>query len=415
MLQNYIKKPHVIKRMQNCYFSDLFDNYVSHLHKQGYKSETIKAYCLAIEHFGIWLKYNKINKNLIDKKIIINFIQHLQKCKCSYPKTKSVKTINAAINQLLKIIPTNSLPSIDKPSCTADKIVSSYGEYLIEICGISENTKIYRIRYALAFLRKACITNLSQMSEVKPQQIIEFVKIFSSNYKTGSMAVVSNSLRSFLKYVIFCGYNVKNLIAAVPNVANWRLSSIPKHLNDSEIKKFISTFNRNNSSGKRDYAMARCLTDLGLRCFEVANIKIKDINWHECMLKISRGKIKQEDILPLPKIVAEAISDYLLHGRPKSNSEYVFLFHRAPFAENVKATTVRAAVRRTFQKAGFNPIPSTHILRHSFATKLLNAGSSIKEIADMLRHRNIDTAMIYTKVDLLHLRDVVMPWIGRIS
>lgn len=154
---------------------------------------------------------------------------------------------------------------------------------------------------------------------------------------------------------------------------------------------------------------------IGIRCCEVANIKIKNINWHEGILKIVRGKSNQEDQLPLPKLVGEAIADYLVHGRPKSNSEFVFVFHRAPFGKAVRVGTVRNAIRRAFQKAGFEPIPSTHIFRHSFSTKLLLSGSSLKEIADMLGHRSIDTTMIYTKVDLPNLRYVAMPWFGRKS
>lgn len=194
---------------------------------------------------------------------------------------------------------------------------------------------------------------------------------------------------------------------------NWKLSTIPQCLSDNQIKKFLSLFNRKTPLGKRDYAMACCLTNLGLRCSEVAKLKLKDINWYEAILKIARGKIKQEDQLPLPKKVGKAIADYLLSGRPKSDSEFVFVFHRPPFGKNVHVGTVRNAIRRAFQKAGFNPIPSTHILRHSFASNLLISGASIKEVADMLRHRCIDTTMLYTKIDLPNLHRVSMPWFGR--
>jgi site-specific recombinase XerD len=370
-------------------------------------------YCEAIEHAGTWLTNKKYFNITFDKKIINDFItKHLPKCYCKPPASKDIKTIRAAAYQLLKIIQqdNDSFP-VSTETNNICNILNAFDKYLKDICGFSENTRIYRKRYILSFLKKEHITDLSQIEFIKPQAIMRFIKGFSS-YSSGSLSVVSSSLRSFFKYGVFCGYNVKSLIAGVPSIANWRLAGIPKFINNTEIKKFINTFDKKTPSGKRDYAMARCFVDLGLRCNEVANLKIKDINWHEAIIKISRGKTKREDQLPLTNSVGEAIADYLTHGRPKSKSEFIFLFHRAPLGENIKTTTVRAVIRRAFQKAGFNPVPSPHILRHSFATQLLNTGSSLKDIADLLRHKNIDTTMIYTKVDLPHLRSVAMPWIG---
>ena len=418
MLTHYINKPHVINRMLDNYFGYLFERYVLHLHQHGYKPETIKMYCQCVEHFGQWLKNKKTSKRCNFKTEINYFLKnHLPRCKCLTPRSTEEKSIRAAINQLLKIThkKESMFFSVNNQTRKVNKIVDSFCVYLSDVCGMAENTRINRRRYAIVFLNKFKICNLSDVEMISPDQLICFVKKYSCYYKSGSMGVVLTSLRSFLKYLLFQGYNVKKLISSVPRVPNWRLSTVPKSLNDKQIKIFLSVFNRKSSSGKRDYAMARCLTDLGLRCYEVAKIKIRDINWHEAIIKIATGKSEQENQLPLPTALGKAISDYLVHGRPKSKSEFVFVFHRAPLGETVHVTTVRGVIRRAFQQAGFEPIPSTHILRHSFATKLLTSGVSLKEIADMLRHRCIDTTMIYTKVDLPHLRCVSMPWFGRKS
>lgn len=418
MLTHYISKQHVINRMLKNYFGYLFERYVLHLHQRGYKPETIKIYCQCVEHFGQWLKNKKIS-NKSNFKIELNYFvsNHLPRCKCLTPRSTEEKSIRAAISQLSKIFHKEEgiLSTVSNQTGKAVKIADSFCVYLSDVCGMAENTIINRRRYAIVFLNKFKICNLSQVEIISPDQMTRFVKNYSCYYKSGSMGVVLTSLRSLLKYLLFQGYNVKKLISSVPRVPNWRLSTVPKFLNDNQIKIFLSVFNRKSSSGKRDYAMARCLTDLGLRCCEVAKIKIKDINWYEAILKIATGKSDQENQLPLPKSLGKAISDYLVHGRPKSKSEFVFVFHRAPLGETVHVTTVRGVIRRAFQQAGFDPIPSTHILRHSFATKLLTSGASLKEIADMLRHRCIDTTMIYTKVDLPHLHSVSMPWFGRKS
>lgn len=410
MLTNYINTSRALRRMHANYFHYIFEDYVSHLHLHGYKPDTIRCYCQALEHFGCWIKNRKISKHSIDQTQLHAFIKHLTSCQCSFPRTKDTKTIKAAINQLFKISPSTSQRT-SLTSAEAD-IIQGFADYLINVCGAAMNTIVYRKRYAFAFLKYVRLQDISQIEKIIPQQIISFIKQFSSHYASGSVGVVSTSLRSFLKYAVFLGYKVKNLLGAVPNIPNWRLSQVPEFLAQSEIEKLLNVFNQLEDSGKRNYAMARCFTDLGLRCCEVADIKMKDINWHTGVLNICRTKTKQIIQLPLTKLLGESISNYLLYGRPNSKSEYIFVHHRAPLGEAVRTETVRAVIRRSFQKAGFSPVPSPHILRRSLATHLLNAGSSLKEIADILGHKSINTTMIYTKVDLPHLSLVAMPWFG---
>ncbi len=413
MLSIYIKRPYVLKRMQCSYFGDKFNMYITHLHKQGYKSETIRVYCQSVEHFGKWLKSKSVPRKNVNKNLIKTFIKkHLPKCKCLTPKTRDTKTIRASVAQLFKIIRTKPTENSNNKQLI---ILNSFDKYLSDICGLAENTRIHRRRYALHFLREIKIHRLSDLEKVFPQKIIQFVKKFSLRYKNGSIGVVSGSLRSFFRYASFQGYNVKRLTAATPNIPNYKLSNIPKFICTADIKKLLLAFDLKNPSGKRDYAMTRCLTDLGLRCCEVSKIKMKNIDWRIGNIKIMRGKSNQEDLLPLPKELGKAIADYLKYGRPKSNSEFVFVYHRAPFGKGVQISTVRGVVRRAFERIGFNPIPSTHVLRHSFATNLLKAGASLKEIADILGHKAIDTTMIYTKVDLPNLFSVAIPWFGRVS
>lgn len=414
MLTHYIKKSCAIKRMHANYFHYIFEDYVSHLHLHGYTPNTIRCYCQALEHFGCWLENSKIPKHSIDRMRLDDFIKnHLENCQCIFPRTKSIITIRAAINQLLKVIPsTTELRSLTSIENYRNEIIHDFNDYLINVCGVLNNTIIYRKRYALAFLQDIKIQELSQIEKVTPQQIISFIKQFSSHYSSGSIGVISTSLRSFLKYAALLGYKVKSLLSAVPNIPNWRLSQVQDFLSQADINKLLNILNLQEPSGKRNYAMMGCFTDLGLRCSEVASIKIKDINWHAGILNICRSKTRKTEQLPLIKSLGEAISDYLLHGRPSSASEYLFVHHRAPLGKAVQTETIRAVVRCSFQKVGLNPAPSPHILRRSLATQLLIAGSSLKEIADVLGHKSINTTMIYTKVDLPHLSLVAMPWLG---
>ncbi len=185
-------------------------------------------------------------------------------------------------------------------------------------------------------------------------------------------------------------------------------------MNEDEQARFWHAFDRSTAMGKRDYAMARCLADLALRCQEVAALRLDNIDWRAGTVCLKQTKSHRVEQLPLPPSVAKALIDYLRQGRPSTSSSAVFVYHRAPVGEGVQKTTVRGAVRRAYTRAGL-AWSGTHILRHTAATRMLQGGASIKAIADVLRHRSIDTTMIYTKVDLPHLSGVAMPWQGQPS
>jgi site-specific recombinase XerD len=112
--------------------------------------------------------------------------------------------------------------------------------------------------------------------------------------------------------------------------------------------------------------------------------------------------------------MGRALVSYLRYGRPKTKSRFVFVYHCAPIGQAVKGTTVRGVIRRAFSHAGFS-WTGTHILRSTAASRLLEGGASLKEIADVLRHRSIETTKFYTKVDFVHLAQVALPWPGRSS
>lgn len=145
-----------------------------------------------------------------------------------------------------------------------------------------------------------------------------------------------------------------------------------------------------------------------MRCIEVANLQLENIDWRLGALHLPKGKTRQENVLPLTILLTKALIDYLQHGRPTTDKRSVFVCHHAPFGYGIAKETVRGIMRRAYKKAGLN-ITGTHILRRTLATKLLHNGSSLKDITDILRHRCIDTTTIYTKIDLPNLAQVSLP------
>lgn len=138
----------------------------------------------------------------------------------------------------------------------------------------------------------------------------------------------------------------------------------------------------------------RCLVDLGLREREVVCLELDDIDWDAGTLRICKGKSRRVDVLPLPHSTGLAIAAYLRSERPSTVNRRVFVRHVAPLDEPIRPDVVRNTVRQAYRRCGL-PYTRVHILRHTLASRLLETGGTLKEVADMLRHRALDTSMIY--------------------
>ena len=136
-----------------------------------------------------------------------------------------------------------------------------------------------------------------------------------------------------------------------------------------------------------------------------------DIDWRGGTVTLRRSKSRREDILPLPEATGRAIVDYLRFERPPTINRSVFVRHVAPRDQPIGPDLVRKAIRQAYARAGL-PYTRAHLLRHTMASRLLEGGSSLKEVADILRHRSLNTTLIYTKLDSKNLATVALPWPG---
>jgi integrase len=210
------------------------------------------------------------------------------------------------------------------------------------------------------------------------------------------------------------GDRVSLLATAIPRAAHWRLASLPDVLTDAEIDELLRSFDQPFPSRRRAYAMVRCLIDLGLRSSEVVNLSLEDINWADGTISLFGTKGRRSDILPLPAATGSAITAYLREERPQTANRAIFVRHVAPYDEPIEKGVVKRAVLAGYRRCGWART-GVHILRHSVASRLLRTGAPMKEIADVLRHRSLDTSAIYAKVDLTKLAAVALPWPGSVS
>lgn len=410
MFEEISRKPHVRRRLEANLLAELIVEYVEHLIGRGHTENVIRAYVSAVEHFGFWLRRTGQAPSAIDATTVTAFMtRHLPWCRCPGRRPRQLIVVRAALHQLLRISP---CPSAAIMAATpVDAAVAEFDLHLLQTCGLAPATRHYFTRYVRELLRERFDRGPVLLESLTLDDITSFVTARAVHLVPGSTLTVIVAIRSFLRYLQLRGLATAHWADGLPRVACWRLAEIPDVLNDRQIHDLLDAFDRATGRGRRDYAIAVCFTHLALRAGEVARISLDDIEWRSRVLTVAAGKGRCADRLPLPTHVLAALADYVRHGRPTTNARAVFVHHRAPVGTPLGVSGVRSAMRQAYARAGFDPrVTGTHVLRHTAATHLLRAGASMKQVADVLRHRSLDTSAIYAKVDHPALSSVVLPW-----
>ena len=252
------------------------------------------------------------------------------------------------------------------------------------------------------------------LSRVAGKDVLEFVSEKLGRYSSpSSRAQVGSQNRRFLKYLHASGTIATDLARSVPRVSTPRLASIPRALPWEEVRALIDGVDSSHPDGMRDKAILLLLATLGLRSGEVRALEFGHVNWRAGELRVPRTKARRERVLPLLREVGSALADYVLHGRPALAVSQILLRHGPRPGPLSNANTIVWIIRRHLRRAGIQrPRVGAHMLRHSLATQMVNAGVPIKSVADVLGHASIDTTAIYTKLDTLTLADVALPFPG---
>jgi integrase/recombinase XerD len=391
--------------------------YLTTLEARGYRPSVIRAYRAAVEHFVSWAAPDG-DRLQVNKAAVRDFLNvHLADCKCLGRIQRGVVTVRSALNHLLMVLGESKLASEVQLSAHLDIELQKFCEYASNVCGLAPATLISRRQWIGRFLAHQFPKGSIEVSRLSPKQIRDFFSSQCRGYRPGTAQVIASAIRSYLRFrALRHADQVESLLAAVPSAACWRLAALPHYLETDEVASLMAAFDRTLPQHQRDYAILRCLVDLGLRSCEVAALRLDDIDWKNGTLTVRTGKSQRCDVLPLPSTTGRAIAEYLRKARPANESRAVFVRHRAPFHLPVSPSVIRSVVRQAAARSGLmDRLHGPHQLRHSAATRMLHRGATLKQIADILRHRSLDTTAIYAKVDVPRLAAIAQPWPGGVA
>jgi len=390
----------------------LVQSYLDHLVSRGYQAGTIHHLGHSARHFCYWLNQSDIAVANIDDGVIDRFARH--QCRC--PGERASDTLSTAfvgmVRKFVSFLEQSQVVHRITPP-TGDGRIQAYLDWLREHRGLSELTIGGRRK-----LMNQLLPLLGPDPHVYNAAGVRSIILSESQRRSAvNMKSIVTALRSYLRYLATQGQCSPSLDQAVPTVAHWKHSNLPKYLPAAKVEALINSCDTTTSTGIRDHAILLLLARLGLRAGDIVTLRIADIDWQHGTLRVC-GKGRREANLPLPQDVGDALLRYLAEARPDALIPQVFLRSlapRRPFLES--STAVSTIVRRALVRAGIDDAPSrgAHMLRHSAATTLLRAGTPLAAIGAVLRHRSIDTTAQYAKVDVPSLKRIAQAWPGGAS
>jgi integrase/recombinase XerC len=227
--------------------------------------------------------------------------------------------------------------------------------------------------------------------------------LYDAKLNRNSISRHLSSIRSFYNYLIHEDIVSTNRFKEVSNPK--RIQSLPKYIQDNDLEKMFLVFDLDDKLEQRNSLILEMLYATGVRVSELVNIKIKDINFYDNTIKIL-GKGSKERIVIYGSFCADSLERYLNDGRKKlvkNDNDYLFLNKDG---NKITERSIRKILDKIIDKASLDIHVSPHMLRHTFATDMLNSGADLVSVKELLGHESLNTTSIYTHVSQEQVRKV---------
>lgn len=380
----------------------LLEGFARELCQAGYGEVTIRRRFRAAKHLLHWMDCKRVPVSDFTEDLLKRFGQHRCRCVGFGPTLQS--DLFAGARLFLNYLRSTGSTSIEPNQ--APPLLVAFLRWMRQQRGSCDDT-LYHYGSCIRALLKRLGEDPSRFDA---QGLRQFVLETSQQSGWARTKKHTTALRMFLRFLISEGKCAASLEAAIPTLAHWRLSSLPRYLPPEDVERIIYSCDRSTPVGRRDRAILLLLARLGLRAGDIVHLRLADIDWKEAAVRVS-GKGGRETQLPLTQEVGDAIVNYLKTSRPKANTDVMFPCLRAPFHPFASSAAVSTIVTRAMYRAGVSCSGgAAHVLRHSAATAMLRHGASLQDIANVLRHRSIVATEIYAKVDVTALKRIAQAW-----
>lgn len=279
-------------------------------------------------------------------------------------------------------------------------------EYLTVELGLSANTRQAYERDLRLFCKTLGFKNSDALVNVSREQITGYMtQLKEKGLAAATIARKLAAIKAFYRFMTAEGYMDANPAEVVE--AGTKGIKLPRVLSEDEVVRLLNQPDITTAEGFRDRTMLEVLYATGMRVSELINLTLERVDLNMKYI-IAFGKGSKERIVPLGSVAAEFLQQYLEKVRPKlthagRNTNIVFL---AFGGHELTRQRFWQIIRGYGRKANINKALTPHILRHSFATHLLDNGADLRSVQELLGHSDISTTQIYTHLTNKRLRDI---------
>lgn len=382
----------------------LLDDFVQWLGHLGYTVGTIGNYLKFLPHVVGWLRRHRITAlaQLTQQQLRLAHDHYRH-------KREDATWVIDALERFCS--ERGLLPEGDSaPPCPIEVEVHRFANYLRETRGMAEATITGhggQLRTFLRFLQyDGQATSLRQL---QPRHIEAFLRKSARTNNRFSLQHIVATLRAYLRERHAQGVVPRPLHLQIDTPRVYRGERLPRALPWLRVQALIQSIDRSEPFGRRDFTLLYLAAAYGLRSSELVRLTLDDIDWRGGTLRVLQSKTRQTLQLPLTDEAINVLIEYLRKARPQSTQRQLFLRRRAPFVP-LQPASVHDVLEHRIRCSGLNLPPfGTHVLRHSFARRLMDQGVSLKAIGDALGHRDVESTSVYLRLNVDDLRQVALP------
>jgi site-specific recombinase XerD len=413
MLERLAVRPHICRQIRSGPLGAWIESFLLALATNGYATSVIRRHLRAAVIFSDWLVRHRIAVADIDERVVAQFVGARARWRSPSRRNGRLSAVASGVHALAAHLWTHASASPTAPVESESELgqwLRRFDEHLEHVRGTSAGTRrIYR-RYARALLTPYCGTSIVDWSALTASAVTDFVRTQTARLSPSACRAPLTATRTFLRFLITAGVLPSGVDGAVPSMRQWRQASLPPALSDKDVQRVLASVDTMSVAGARDRAVLLLLTRLGLRASDVAALTVDAIDWRNGHLRLAPGKNRRERLLPLPVDVGTALVA-VLRSRPPTAPRGVLFLRARPPVRPLSAAAVTGIAQRALRRADLTvPRFGAHVFRHTVATQWVQRGVSMKTVADLLGHADLETTAIYAKLDVATLATVALPW-----
>lgn len=278
-----------------------------------------------------------------------------------------------------------------------------YFEFCKEHKGLSRNSLLQIELFVRRLDHLLHSEGLTQWDQIESHHIDGFVRE-QAGKKIKRIQRIHKILRGLFRFLFSISLLTRDWAPALRAPRQYCLAHVPRAIAPDQVLRLLHSIDLDKRGGKRDFAMILIAASLGVRASEIASLCLEDFDWKREAVRFRQHKNQKVLWMPLSRPLIEALASYLQNERPKNSTQRaVFLRLNTPWGA-LTSGGLSGAISKRMHAAGI--AASGHQLRHSFASELLRVGVNFSTLQELLGHSHISSTRVYTKIDLVQLREV---------